>query len=165
MAHGNTKPGNWLKRYGWELDHTEPHGYATTHYWKSPDGELYTQTYALMEQRSRNKAARTADSLVSEHNEIEIPCRWCAEGKPEWSHDAKVWIHRRDRLDRRCENPPASPECSPAVIKAMERFVKRIEELKAEGKFPPTPESDSTASTTHENPKSDKLTSCPTDLD
>ena len=29
----------------------------------------------------------------------------------------------------------------------------------------PTPESDSTASTTHGNPKSDKLTSCQTDLD
>jgi hypothetical protein len=33
-------------------------------------------------------------------------CRWCADGKPEWSYDAKVWIHRRDRLDRVCENPP-----------------------------------------------------------
>ena len=29
----------------------------------------------------------------------------------------------------------------------------------------PTPESDSTASATHGNPKSDKLTSCPTDLE
>jgi hypothetical protein len=33
-------------------------------------------------------------------------CKWCLENKPEWSPDAKVWIHRRDRLDRRCENPP-----------------------------------------------------------
>jgi hypothetical protein len=30
-------------------------------------------------------------------------CRWCAEGEPEWSCDAKAWIHRRDRLDKRCE--------------------------------------------------------------
>lgn len=33
-------------------------------------------------------------------------CRWCADGPPEWSYDAKVWIHRRERLDKRCENPP-----------------------------------------------------------
>ncbi len=33
-------------------------------------------------------------------------CKWCAEGKPEWSYDAKVWIHRRDILDRKCEAPP-----------------------------------------------------------
>jgi len=34
-------------------------------------------------------------------------CKWCAsEGQPEWSYDAKVWIHRRATLDKRCENPP-----------------------------------------------------------
>lgn len=33
-------------------------------------------------------------------------CRWCLEGAPEWSYAANVWIHRRDRLDRRCEKPP-----------------------------------------------------------
>ena len=33
-------------------------------------------------------------------------CKWCADGLPEWSYHAKVWIHRRERLDRRCENPP-----------------------------------------------------------
>ncbi len=33
-------------------------------------------------------------------------CRWCADGPPEWSYDAKIWIHRRPKLDRRCENPP-----------------------------------------------------------
>lgn len=33
-------------------------------------------------------------------------CRWCREGKPEWSYDAKVWVHRRSTIDRRCENPP-----------------------------------------------------------
>lgn len=33
-------------------------------------------------------------------------CRWCIEGAPEWSYDAKVWIHRRPTLDKRCLNPP-----------------------------------------------------------
>jgi hypothetical protein len=37
-------------------------------------------------------------------------CRWCADGQPEWSPYAKVWIHRRDRLDRRCEKPPSNPD-------------------------------------------------------
>lgn len=51
-----TVPGAWLERHGWVLVHTSPHGYATTHYWKSPHtGELFTQTYALIDQRERNK--------------------------------------------------------------------------------------------------------------
>lgn len=58
-AHGNTKAGNWLKRHGWTLESTQPHGYATTHYWRDQGGEIYTQTYALITQRSRNKAAKT----------------------------------------------------------------------------------------------------------
>ncbi len=33
-------------------------------------------------------------------------CKWCYDGPPEWSRWAKVWIHRRDRLDRQCEDPP-----------------------------------------------------------
>jgi len=33
-------------------------------------------------------------------------CPWCADGTPEWSPEAEVWIHRRKRLDRRCLNPP-----------------------------------------------------------
>jgi hypothetical protein len=33
-------------------------------------------------------------------------CQWCKESKPVWSYHAKVWIHRRERLDRRCLNPP-----------------------------------------------------------
>lgn len=33
-------------------------------------------------------------------------CRWCVDGPPEWSYDSLVWIHRRERLDRRCLNPP-----------------------------------------------------------
>jgi hypothetical protein len=35
-------------------------------------------------------------------------CKLCGAGDvPEWSTDAKVWIHRRENLDRRCDNPPA----------------------------------------------------------
>ena len=37
-----------------------------------------------------------------------LRCKWCArEGPPEWSRDARVWIHRRATLDKRCEAPPA----------------------------------------------------------
>ena len=32
-------------------------------------------------------------------------CRWCDEGKPEWSEHTKSWIHRRERLDKKCLNP------------------------------------------------------------
>lgn len=40
-------------------------------------------------------------------------CRWCvSDGPPEWSEHAKVWIHRRDKLDRVCEKPPVSPQAS-----------------------------------------------------
>lgn len=64
-------------------------------------------------------------------------CRWCAEGRPEWSSDAKAWIHRRDRLDRRCQNPPAA-----------------------------TPQSEIVPSLyPHHNPKSDTMDSCQTDSD
>lgn len=55
IGYGNTKPGNWLKRHGWKLEFTRPHGFATTHYWRSPDGKLHNQTLALIEQRSRNR--------------------------------------------------------------------------------------------------------------
>jgi hypothetical protein len=47
-------------------------------------------------------------------------CQWCAEGKPEWSKDARVWIHRRERLDRRCENPPQPDWSAGDVIAAYE---------------------------------------------
>lgn len=33
-------------------------------------------------------------------------CKWCETGPPEWSHCAKIWIHRR--LNRRCTNPPSN---------------------------------------------------------
>ena len=42
---------------------------------------------------------------------------------------------------------------------------KWMDHERCKGRIPTTPESDSTSSTTHENPKSTKLTSCPTDLD
>lgn len=32
-------------------------------------------------------------------------CPWCKEGEPEWSPYAKVWIHRRERLDKKCLRP------------------------------------------------------------
>lgn len=57
----HTVPGRWLIKHGWTLRSTRNHGYATTHYWQSPDGkEVHTQTYALITQRSRNKAEREA---------------------------------------------------------------------------------------------------------
>lgn len=34
------------------------------------------------------------------------PCGWCSDGNPEWSVYAKCWIHRRSKLDRKCERPP-----------------------------------------------------------
>ncbi len=37
----------------------------------------------------------------------EKACKWCADGPPEFSEYSKVWIHRRESLDRRCDNPPA----------------------------------------------------------
>lgn len=43
------------------------------------------------------------DRMARDRTQI---CKWCADGPPEWSYHAKVWIHRRERLDRACENPP-----------------------------------------------------------
>lgn len=46
-------------------------------------------------------------------------CPWCKEGEPEWSPYAKVWIHRRERLDKKClrPRPPAEqPKQLEAVI-------------------------------------------------
>ena len=40
---------------------------------------------------------------------ISDECRWCAEGEPEWSPDAKCWIHRRPNLDKRCLRKRLSP--------------------------------------------------------
>lgn len=31
-------------------------------------------------------------------------CKWCIENEPEWSTHAKVWIHRRDSVDKACLN-------------------------------------------------------------
>ena len=57
-------------------------------------------------------------------------CRWCAEGRPEWSSDAKAWIHRRDRLDRRCENPPAATPQS-VIVPLLGPVGERVHPLAA----------------------------------
>jgi hypothetical protein len=58
----HTKPGTWLQRHGWILEGKEPHGYAVTHLWRSPyDGKLYNQSYALFEQRNRNRNLSAAN--------------------------------------------------------------------------------------------------------
>jgi hypothetical protein len=36
-------------------------------------------------------------------------CRWCAENQPEWSDDAKCWIHRRASVDKRCLRKHLTP--------------------------------------------------------
>ena len=64
MVEGNTQAGRWLKRHGWTLQYTKPHGFATTHYWKSPEGEVFTQTYALIMQRAKNKRERAATTAT-----------------------------------------------------------------------------------------------------
>jgi hypothetical protein len=47
--------------------------------------------------------------LIVQNGKIVTECRWCIEGGlPEWSDAAKVWIHRRPGLDKKCTNPPAS---------------------------------------------------------
>lgn len=66
--------------------------------------EFKKELYAL-HRRCREMSERL--KVVPPTPEASI-CRWCAEGRPEWSCDAKAWIHRRDRLDRRCQNPPAA---------------------------------------------------------
>jgi hypothetical protein len=56
----HTKVGLWLERHGWKLESTEPHGFAETHYWRSPhNGWLHNQTYALMLQREKNRADKS----------------------------------------------------------------------------------------------------------
>lgn len=51
-----TNIGKWLERHGWKLEFTRPHGFAETHYWRSPhDGLLHTQTYAILSQRGINR--------------------------------------------------------------------------------------------------------------
>ena len=51
----------------------------------------------------------------------------------------------------------------PGTMFMLDTIINRIR--REFGLKPSTRKSDSTASTTHENPKSDKLTSCPTDSD
>jgi len=35
-------------------------------------------------------------------NEIINECQWCEINEPEWSIDARCWIHRLDKRDRKC---------------------------------------------------------------
>jgi hypothetical protein len=53
-----------------------------------------------------DEAIFAQDTAVHPRNAGKRTCKWCEDGAPEWSYHAKVWIHRRERLDRRCENPP-----------------------------------------------------------
>lgn len=34
-----------------------------------------------------------------------VECKWCIENEPEWLEHAKVWVHRRDTVDKLCLNP------------------------------------------------------------
>lgn len=40
---------------------------------------------------------------------ISDECKWCGEDQPEWSPEAKCWIHRRPTLDRRCARKILGP--------------------------------------------------------
>lgn len=40
--------------------------------------------------------------LMAIRTEQAKECKYCIEGPPEWSEDAKCWIHRRPTLDKRC---------------------------------------------------------------
>ncbi len=54
-------------------------------------------------------------------------CRWCADGSPEWSYDAKGWIHRREHLDRRCDNPPSrQPDPRDAEIARLTKAIREV---------------------------------------
>ena len=85
---------------------------------------------------------------------------------PLWRGIASAMVERARRI--RCQfggdHSMADCRCDPhqlgdAVSTMQDEFDR------GSGFGLPTPESDSTARTTHENPKSDKLASCPTDLD
>lgn len=61
-------------------------------------------------------------------------CKWCvAEGQPEWSKYANVWIHRRDTLDKACLNPPPPPDWAAIREKvdqqARESFQKDVSKI------------------------------------
>lgn len=48
-------------------------------------------------------ALETLDKMAALKRRGLSICEMCANGhEPEWSHFAEVWIHRHDRLDRRC---------------------------------------------------------------
>jgi hypothetical protein len=45
-------------------------------------------------------------------------CRWCASGPPEWSPHTRVWIHRLDPIDRKCEDQAGNDGIRQALIDA-----------------------------------------------
>jgi hypothetical protein len=79
--------------------------------------------------------------------------------------DGQSWTG--ERIKGLCEAIwPGKPQWTPTAEKPQQDFYEAVvESLRFPTEDDTTPESDSTASTTHDNPKSDKLTSCPTDLD
>jgi len=38
-----------------------------------------------------------------------MKCQWCEMNDPEWSVDAQCWIHRFDKLDRKCTAKTEDP--------------------------------------------------------
>lgn len=59
----------------------------------------------------------SSDCPHPSHGNVIAPkvCRRCVEGNvPEWSDDARCFIHRDKRPDRTCDNPPAPPSLSAA---------------------------------------------------
>ena len=40
---------------------------------------------------------------------ISDECKYCSESEPEWSPDAKCWVHRRPTLDKRCTRKTMGP--------------------------------------------------------
>ncbi len=67
------------------------------------------------------------DPMTPQRESNSIKCRWCSNGMPEWSADARVWIHRREGIDRRCENPPGENGVRPTTEKPM--TPQRLDEI------------------------------------
>ena len=63
-------------------------------------------------------AGRTRSKQVPEKT-ITDECKYCGENEPEWSTDAKCWIHRRASLDKRCTRKIMGP-CGEMPIVAAE---------------------------------------------
>jgi hypothetical protein len=77
-----------------------------------------------------SKAAQpTTKSRSKQVPELTISdeCRYCAENDPEWSSDAKCWIHRRASLDKRCTRKVLGP-CGEMFPKSQKAIREGIEE-------------------------------------